>query len=140
MGAQLAPRLAERIGVRGVVKLSATIYAAAGLILLGLQLAGIASLVPVCVLLFIMVMGVGGIMPTCNILAMESHGAISGTAAALMCALGFGAGALCSFTIGVLDDGTALPMIGVMAACAVATAAIAIFTFGPSTVTKTAAA
>jgi MFS transporter, DHA1 family, multidrug resistance protein len=142
MGAQLAPRLAERIGVRGVVKLSATIYAAAGLILLGLQLAGIASLVPVCILLFIMVMvmGVGGIMPTCNILAMESHGAISGTAAALMGALGFGAGALCSFTIGVLDDGTALPMIGVMAACAVATAAIAIFTFGPSTVTKTAAA
>ena len=140
IGAQLAPRLAERIGVRGVVKLSASVYAAAGLVLLGLQLAGIASLVPVCILLFIMVMGVGGIMPTCNILAMESHGAISGTAAALMGALGFGAGALCSFAIGVLDDGTALPMIGVMAACAVATAAIAIVTFGPTRVSKTTAA
>lgn len=138
IGAQLAPRLAERIGVRGVVKLSATIYAAAGLILLGLQLAGIASLVTVCILLFIMVMSVGGIMPTCNILAMESHGAISGTAAALMGALGFGAGALASFAIGVLDDGTALPMIGVMAACAVATAAIAIVTFGGSRVTHKA--
>lgn len=138
IGAQLAPRLAERIGVRGVVKLSATIYAAAGLILLGLQLAGIASLVPVCILLFIMVMSVGGIMPTCNILAMESHGAISGTAAALMGALGFGAGALASFAIGVLDDGTALPMIGIMAACAVATAAIAIVTFGGSRVTHKA--
>ncbi len=138
IGAQLAPRLAERIGVRGVVTLSATIYAAAGLILLGLQLAGIASLVPVCILLFIMVMGVGGIMPTCNILAMESHGAISGTAAALMGALGFGAGAFGSFAIGILDDGTALPLIAVMAACAVATAAIAIFTFGPSRVTHEA--
>ncbi len=79
IGAQLAPRLAERIGVRGVVKLSATIYAAAGLILLGLQLAGIASLVPVCILLFIMVMSVGRHHADLQHPAMESHGAISGT-------------------------------------------------------------
>jgi DHA1 family bicyclomycin/chloramphenicol resistance-like MFS transporter len=56
-----------------------------------------------------------------------------------MGALGFGAGALGSFAIGVLDDGTALPLIAVMAACAVATALIAIFAFGPSRVTHEAA-
>jgi DHA1 family bicyclomycin/chloramphenicol resistance-like MFS transporter len=134
LGAQLAPRIAERIGVRGVVKLNATAYAGAGLLLLGLQLSGLAGLVPVCVLLFVMVMAVGGIMPTCNILAMEAHGAISGTAAALMGALGFGAGALGSFAIGILDDGTALPLIAVMTACAVATALVAVFTFGRSRV------
>lgn len=134
IGAQLAPRIAERIGVRGVVKLNATAYAIAGLVLLGLQISGLAGLVPVCVLLFIMVMNVGGIMPTCNILAMESHGAISGTAAALMGALGFGAGALGSFAIGLFDDGTALPMIAVMTACAVATALVAVFSFGRSRV------
>ncbi len=140
IGAQLAPRIAQRIGVRGVVKLASTIYAAAGLILLGLQLSGLAGLVPVCILLFVMVLGVGGIMPTCNILAMESHGAISGTAAALMGALGFGAGALGSFAIGVLDDGTALPLIAVMTGCAVATAVVAVFTFGPSRIADTATA
>ncbi|TPP11847.1 multidrug effflux MFS transporter [Rhizobium glycinendophyticum] len=134
LGAQLAPRIAERIGVRGVVKLNATAYAGAGLLLLGLQLSGLAGLIPVCILLFVMVMAVGGIMPTCNILAMEAHGAISGTAAALMGALGFGAGALGSFAIGILDDGTALPLIAVMTACAVATALVAVFTFGGSRV------
>jgi MFS transporter, DHA1 family, multidrug resistance protein len=140
VGSQLSHRIAERLGVRGVVKLSATIYAAAGLMLLGLQLSGMAGLVPVCILLFVMVMCVGAIMPTCNILAMESHGAISGTAAALMGALGFGAGALGSFAIGVLDNGTALPLIAVMAACAVGTALVAVFTFGPSRLAQEAAA
>jgi DHA1 family bicyclomycin/chloramphenicol resistance-like MFS transporter len=139
IGSQMAPRLAQQIGVRGVAKLGAIVCAAAGLLMLAMQLAGIAALVPVCMLLFVMVMGIGSIMPTCNILAMEAHGAISGTAAALMGALGFGAGALGSFAIGILDDGTALPMIAVMAVCALAAATVAIFTFGPSKVSHEAA-
>ncbi|MCY1667979.1 multidrug effflux MFS transporter [Rhizobium sp. SL86] len=132
IGTQVSAKLAGRIGIRGMVKLSACVYAAAGLLLLSMEVSGMAGLVPLCILLFIMVMAIGGIMPTCNILAMEAHGAISGTAAALMGALGFGAGALGSFAIGVLDDGTALPLILVMTLCAVATAVVALTAFGPS--------
>ncbi|MBT9369450.1 multidrug effflux MFS transporter [Rhizobium sp. CSW-27] len=132
IGTQIAAKLASHIGIRAMVKVSTSVYAAAGLILLTMQLLGIAGLASVCVLLFVMVMTIGGIMPTCNVLAMEAHGAISGTAAALMGALGFGAGALGSFAIGILDDGTALPLILVMTVCAVASALVALLTFGPS--------
>lgn len=132
IGTQIAPKLAHGLGIRGMVKASAALYALAAVLLLGMELAGLGNVVTVCVLLFIMVMALGGIMPSCNILAMESHGAISGTAAALMGALGFGAGALGSFGIGMLENGTALPMLAVVATCAVATALVAFLTFGPS--------
>jgi DHA1 family bicyclomycin/chloramphenicol resistance-like MFS transporter len=49
-------------------------------------------------------------MPSCNTMAMEAHGAIAGTAAALMGALGFGAGALGTFLVGAFADGTPLPL------------------------------
>jgi len=132
IGTQVGPRLAHRIGIRGMVKAAALLYALATVLLLGMELAGIGSLVSVCVLLFVMVMALGGIMPSCNILAMEAHGAISGTAAALMGALGFGTGALATFGIGILEDGTARPLLAVIALCGVATAAVALITFGPS--------
>lgn len=61
IGSQMAPRLAQQIGVRGVAKLGAIVCAAAGLLMLAMQLAGIAALVPVCMLLFVMVMGIGSI-------------------------------------------------------------------------------
>jgi MFS transporter, DHA1 family, multidrug resistance protein len=140
IGAQSASKIAARIGIRATVKLGALLYAGTGLILLTLQVAGADSLLSVCVLLFVMVTAIGSIMPTCNILAMEAQGAISGTAAALLGALGFGAGALGSFAIGILDDGTALPLIFVMTTCAVATAAVAVLTFGPSGMTHEATA
>ncbi|SIQ18329.1 MFS transporter, DHA1 family, bicyclomycin/chloramphenicol resistance protein [Rhizobium sp. RU35A] len=130
IGTQVSAKLATQIGIRAMVKVSASVSAAAGLLLLMLQLAGLSGLVSTCVLVFVMVMAVGGIMPSCNVLAMEAHGAIAGTAAALMGALGFGAGALGSFAIGILDDGTALPLIMVMTVCAVATALVAVLTFG----------
>jgi DHA1 family bicyclomycin/chloramphenicol resistance-like MFS transporter len=132
IGTQIAPRLAQKLGIRGVVKVSSLLYAAAGLALVGMELSGLGTVYSVCALLFVMVVGVGGIMPSCNVLAMEAHGAISGTAAALMGALGFGAGALGSFAIGVLDDGTALPMLSIIAIGGIATAVVAHLTFGPS--------
>lgn len=139
IGTQIGPRLARRIGIRGVVKASSAIYALAAVLMLALELSGNGSLLSICILLFIMIMALGGIMPSCNILAMESHGAIAGTAAALMGALGFGAGALGSFAIGIFADDSALPLLGVIAACAVATTLIAHLTFGPSRVAHEAA-
>lgn len=139
IGTQIGPRLARRIGIRGVVKASSAIYALAAILMLALELSGNGNLLSICILLFVMVMALGGIMPSCNIMAMESHGAIAGTAAALMGALGFGAGALGSFAIGIFADDSALPLLAVIAAFAVATTLTAHLAFGPSRVAHEAA-
>jgi len=130
IGTQIAAKLAQKIGNRNVVKASTLVYATAAILLLALQLTGTANLIAICVVLFVLVTALGGIMPSCNILAMEAHGAISGTAAALMGALGFGAGALSSFAIGILSDGSALPLFAVIAACAIAAALVSQLSFG----------
>jgi DHA1 family bicyclomycin/chloramphenicol resistance-like MFS transporter len=125
IGTQIGPLIGRKIGVRTMVKLASLVYALAALLLVGLELAGLGSIYTVCGLLFVMVMGLGAIMPSCNILAMESYGAIAGTAAALMGALGFGAGAIGSAMIGIFEDGTALPLLAVIAAFAVAASLVA---------------
>nr|WP_299502284.1 multidrug effflux MFS transporter [uncultured Rhizobium sp.] len=130
IGTQIAARLSQKIGNRGIVKASTLVYAAAAMALLVLHLTGAADLIVVCVVLFVLVTALGGIMPSCNILAMEAHGAISGTAAALMGALGFGAGAVASFAIGILADGSAMPLFVVIAAFALAAACISQLSFG----------
>lgn len=120
IGAQVATRQVPRRGLRAVAKVSTIIYATAAVLLFAIQLAGAGGIVPTSVLLFVMVASLGGIMPTCNVLCLEGHGAISGVAAALMGALGFGTGAAAIFLLGLLEDGTATPMIGIIAVCAVA--------------------
>lgn len=129
IGSQIATHLVPRYGLRGVARASTAIYGAAALMLLVIQLAGSGGWLPTSVLLFVMVSSLGGIMPTCNVLTLEGHGAISGVAAALMGALGFGAGALTSFILGIFENGTATPMVAVIAICAVAAALTSQLTF-----------
>jgi MFS transporter, DHA1 family, multidrug resistance protein len=130
LGTQIGARLAERIGSRPMIKAATAIYALAAVLLLAMELTGTGNLYSVCLLLFVWVMALGGIMPSCNILTMEAHGAISGTAAALMGALGFGAGALGSFGAGIFANGTALPLFSVIAIFAIAAMLVAFLTFG----------
>ena len=122
IGAQLSAVLSRRLGIDTSVKVSTFVYALAGVALLAIVAANEAPLLVVCVLLFVLVTALGSIMPSCNILAMRAHGAISGTAAALMGALGFAAGAIGSLLIGVLADGSALPLMIVIAGFSVASA------------------
>jgi MFS transporter, DHA1 family, multidrug resistance protein len=122
IGAQLSALLSRRLGLEGSVKASTLIYAMAGLALFASVALKFDSLVLVCSLLFLLVTALGSTMPTCNILAMRAHGAISGTAAALMGALGFAAGAFGSFLIGVFADGSARPLMLVIAGFSVASA------------------
>lgn len=122
VGAQIATRQVSRFGLRAIARASTGIYAAAAILLLAIQLAGAGGVVPTSILLFLMISSLGGIMPTCNVLSLEGHGAISGVAAALMGALGFGAGALASLLLGLFEDGTATPMLAMIAVCAAAAA------------------
>ena len=128
-GAQSAPLLVRRFEPQNVVRGAVVVAACAALTLLVLEMRGGAPLVPLIVLLFIVVATMGFVMPLCGLLALESYGAISGTASALVGAFQFGAGTLISFLVGLAADGTGLPMAAAIALCSVAACGIAFLAF-----------
>jgi MFS transporter, DHA1 family, multidrug resistance protein len=130
VGTHISSRLSEKIGLKNVVKLFTLIYAVTAVAMVVMELMGIGTVHTVCILLFMWVVSYGGIMPSCNVLAMEKQGQIAGTAAALSGSLGFGAGALASAGIGILENGTALPLLGAIAFCGVGATLVAHFAFG----------
>lgn len=114
-GAQLGPVLMGRFAPQAIVRAALVAYAIAALTLLGLELGGGAGLGALSALLFVVVTSVSFVMPLCGVMALEAYGAISGTAAALMGALQFGAGTLASLAVGLAANGTALPMVATIA-------------------------
>ena len=129
-GAQGGARAAMRFGPRVVVKIATLVFALAALALALATFAGVSNLYIACGLLFVIVTAVGVIMPLCNVLGMEAFGAVSGSAAALMGAMGFGAGALASFGLGLVAGGGDRPMTALIAALGAAACLTAYATFG----------
>ena len=119
LGSFLSVKLMGRFGAHGTVKGATLAFAAGAVLLLALDRGGASGLGWLCSLLFFLVTAVGCIMPACNLLTMEAHEANSGAAAALMGALGFGAGAVASALIGAFRSDGALPMILIMAICGI---------------------
>lgn len=66
----------------------------------------------------------GLIGPTAGVLALEEHGQRAGLAAAVGGALGMVLAAASSWLVGALHDGSALPMAGTVAGCALAGALV----------------
>jgi len=62
----------------------------------------------------------GLVIPTTSVLALEEHGAIAGTASALMGTLHFVTAAVAMVIASLFFDGTALPMVAGIAICAAA--------------------
>ena len=60
----------------------------------------------------------GLVVPATAVLALDEHGAIAGTASALMGTLQFVAGATVMGVVGLFVDGSARPMVTGIAACA----------------------
>lgn len=129
IGTQVASGQMKRFGPKTIVKAATLVYASAAVLLLALEMTGLSGLWQVCLLLFVIVSALGAIMPSCNLLSMEAHGAIAGTAAALMGGLGFGAGALGSFLIGIFEDGSAIPMVAIIAGFAFLAVLLALTSF-----------
>jgi len=117
IGVQINSRLITRMSPQTSLRLAIAVNAACGVGLVLMQLTGTATLVTVCVLLFLSVASMGAIMPTGNMLAMEDSRAYAGTAAALVGAMGFGGGAAAGSLVGLLADGTPLPLFAIMAVC-----------------------
>ena len=117
--AQANAWLAQRIGLRALVRRAATGFALVLLVLLGLYSAGVDRLGVLVTLLFFSFGFLGMVLPTTTVLALEDHGAVAGTASALMGTLQFATGAIVMLIAGALANGAPLPMVGGIAACGV---------------------
>ena len=127
---QFTAGLAARFGLVAVVKVAVLGYALVMALLLALNLLGVDRLE---VLIGMMLLGfgfLGLVVPATAVLALDKHGAIAGTASALMGTLQFVSGALVMAVIGPFVDGTARPMVAGIAGCALVAYAMARGTLG----------
>ena len=108
---QLTGRLGKRFGLAPMVRVAVTCYAAVLTALLAINLTGNDNLQVMLALLFIGYGFLGLVVPTSAVLALEEHGAIAGTASALMGTLQFVTGAAVMAVVGLFVDGTARPML-----------------------------
>jgi DHA1 family bicyclomycin/chloramphenicol resistance-like MFS transporter len=82
------------------------------------------GLYPMITLLFLFLSCQGFTFPNAASLAMAPFDKGAGSASALMGALQMAFGALCSFLVGIFFDGTALPMVVIMAVCSIISSVI----------------
>ncbi|WP_342237289.1 multidrug effflux MFS transporter [Inquilinus sp. OTU3971] len=122
--------LAARFGFGRIVRVAVTGYAAAMVLLLAVTLAGVDRLEVLAALLFVGYGFLGLVIPTTSVLALEEHGAVAGTASALMGTLQFVTGAVVIAVVGPFFDGTSLPMVAGITACAAIAFVLAQATLG----------
>lgn len=123
--AQANAWLAQRIGLRVLVRVAAAGFALVLLLLLGLFAWGVDRLEVLAVLLFLSFAFLGMVLPTTTVLALEDHGPVAGTASALMGTLQFATGAIVMLLAGALSNGSPLPMVAGIAACGVVACTLA---------------
>ncbi|WP_198970437.1 multidrug effflux MFS transporter [Xylophilus sp. ASV27] len=119
---QLTGRLGARWGLHRTVRVAVAGYALTMALLLALNLLGIEHLAVLVGLLFVGYGFLGLVVPSTAVLALEEHGAIAGTASALMGTLQFVTGAAVIALVGLFVDGTARPMLAGIAGCALVAA------------------
>jgi len=116
---QFAAMLGARFGVARVVSVAVSVYAGFALLLCAAIASGFDSLAVLVVLLFCTNAGLGLVIPATMVLALEDHGPIAGMASALGGTIQMVVGALMIVIGGRFFDGTPLPMVAVITACAV---------------------
>lgn len=127
---QLTGMLTERFGLTRVVRTAVTGYTATMVLLFAIMATGVEDLAVMAALLFIGYGFLGLVIPSTSVLAMEEHGAIAGTASALMGTLQFATGAVAMAVSSVFFDGRPLPMIAGITLCAVIAFALTQATLG----------
>lgn len=128
-GAQLAPRLLRRWHAASIVRGALGVYVAAALLLVALEWSGHASVLSLSALLFVVITAMAFVLPLGSVMALEAFGDISGTAAALLGAMNFGAGALAALVVAATANGTRLPMAVVIAASGLMACLVAFLAF-----------
>lgn len=104
------------------------VYLGAGLVLLGIAALHPDHLWPLLVPLFVCIASLGCIIPNASACAMNGQGARAGSASALLGCLQFSVAAGASSLVGLLHDGSAMPMAMVISLCAVVAAVVTVLT------------
>jgi DHA1 family bicyclomycin/chloramphenicol resistance-like MFS transporter len=126
---QLAAPLGERFGIVPVMRWAVVGFAGFAVALLLVGFAGFASLHLIIAGLFCANACLGLILPTTMVVALDPHGEIAGLASSLGGTLQMVTGGIMVTVTGVFFDGTAVPMIGAIALCAVLALITALRTF-----------
>ncbi|AZF14221.1 multidrug effflux MFS transporter [Pseudomonas sp. R3-18-08] len=126
--AQLNARLLAKRGPAFLLSRTVWVYVAAALALLGIAALRTEALWPLLVPLFICIASLGCILPNTSACAMNGQGARAGSASALLGCIQFGVAAGAASLVGVLHDGTAMPMAMVISLCGVLAVTIAMST------------
>lgn len=116
---QLNRWLLERYTSAHLLHAALGVTAGAALLLFGVTLVGVGGFPLMLILLFLTIASTGMVGPNATALAMAPYGRKAGSASALLGATQFMAGALAGALVGLLANGTALPMTGVIALCGV---------------------
>ncbi|MVW85062.1 multidrug effflux MFS transporter [Pseudomonas sp. PB101] len=126
--AQVNARLLAKRGPMFLLARAVWVYLAAGLTLLAVSSLHPAQLWPLLIPLFVCIASLGCISPNAAALAMNGQGARAGSASALLGCLQFSVAAGASALVGVLHDGSAVPMAMVISLCGILVVGVAIFT------------
>ena len=126
--AQVNARLLSQRGPAFLLTRAVWVYLASGLTLMGIASLHTQALWPLLVPLFICIASLGCILPNTSACAMSGQGARAGSASALLGCIQFGVAAGAASLVGVLHDGTAMPMAIVISLCGVLAVTIAMST------------
>lgn len=124
---QMAATLGQRFGARRVVLWATAGFAAFALLTLAVVAAGIGGLPLLIAGLFMGNACLGLVIPTTMVMALDPHGEIAGLASSLGGTLQMLAGGAVVMLSGPFFDGTAVPMVAAIAACALAALALALW-------------
>jgi MFS transporter, DHA1 family, multidrug resistance protein len=136
---QFAAGFDVRFGIARVVTFAVCLYAFFALALLAGVASGIDSLAWLMTLLFLVFACLGLVIPSTMVLALEEHGRIAGMAAALGGALQMVAAGVVVVIVSLVFDGTALPMVSVIAGCALLALGLTLATLNPRALAPRAA-
>ena len=125
---QFSANLGARFGMARVVASAVAAYAAMALLLFAVTLAGVDSLPVLMTMLFLAFACLGLVIPATMVLSLEEHGPIAGMASALGGTLQMVAGGLMIVIVSWFFDGTALPMVTMIALCALGALALSLAT------------
>jgi DHA1 family bicyclomycin/chloramphenicol resistance-like MFS transporter len=125
---QFAATLGIRFGTARVVMAATAIYTSFLLILFGLMASGVDSLPVMVVFLFLGFTFLGLVIPSTMVLALEDHGPIAGIAASLAGTLQMVTGGAVIAIASAFFDGTALPMVTIIAISACCALALSLVT------------
>ncbi len=126
--AQINARMLAKRGPAFLLSRMVWVYLAAGLTLLAISSLHTEQLWPLLIPLFICIASLGCIIPNASACAMSGQGARAGSASAMLGCLQFSVAAAAAWLVGLLHDGSAMPMAMVISLCGVLSVAIAVAT------------